>query len=252
MAVKDVVRAGILRIHRTDFMSQKILVIDDEKDIVDLVVYNLEKAGLKTARAYDGEMALRKAASESVDMVILDVMLPGMDGWEVLKKLRGQEKTASTPILMLTAKGDETEKVLGLELGADDYLTKPFSSKELVARARALLRRRGGPAEVAAPKARLDFEDLEVDPDSFEVRVGKTAKKEVALTAKEFQLLHYMASRPGRVVTRELLLDEIWNMDSDVETRTVDVHMRRLRKKLGATASHLKTVRGVGYKFSER
>jgi DNA-binding response OmpR family regulator len=179
-------------------------------------------------------------------------MLPGMDGWEVLKRLRAQEKTASTPILMLTAKGDETEKVLGLELGADDYLTKPFSSKELVARARALLRRRGGPAEATQPKARLDFEDLEVDPDSFEVRIGKANKKEVALTAKEFQLLHYMAARPGRVITRELLLDEIWNMDSDVETRTVDVHMRRLRKKLGPTAVHLKTVRGVGYKFSER
>ena len=229
-------------------MAQKILIIDDEKDIVDLVAYNLEKAGMKTSRAYDGESALRKAASDAVDLVILDVMLPGMDGWEVLKKMRGMDKTAATPILMLTAKGDETEKILGLELGADDYLTKPFSPKELVARVRALLRRSQSEPSLS-DKAHLEFEDLQIDPGSFEVHVGKGAKKEVALTAKEFQLLHYMASRTGRVVTRELLLDEIWNMDSDVETRTVDVHMRRLRKKLGPAARHLKTVRGVGYKF---
>ena len=232
-------------------MSSKVLIIDDEKDIVDLVAYNLEKAGMKTSRAYDGEMALRKASSDQVDLIILDVMLPGMDGWEVLKKMRAMEKTALCPIIMLTAKGDETEKVLGLELGADDYLTKPFSPKELVARVRALLRRSQPGAEAGA-KARLEFEDLEVDQDSFEVRIGKAAKKEVSLTAKEFQLLHYMASRPGRVITRELLLDEIWHMDSDVETRTVDVHMRRLRKKLAGSAGHLKTVRGVGYKFSEK
>ena len=228
-------------------MSQKILVVDDEKDIVDLVAYNLEKSGLKTTRAYDGEMALRKAESDGADLVVLDVMLPGMDGWEVLKRLRASGRHASTPILMLTAKGDETEKVLGLELGADDYLTKPFSPKELVARVRALLRRSQG--AVDAPMASLQFEGLEIDPAQFQVRVGKS-KKEVELTAKEFQLLHYLASRPGRVATRETLLDEVWKVDSDVETRTVDVHMRRLRKKLGPAAAHLKTLRGVGYKFS--
>jgi two-component system alkaline phosphatase synthesis response regulator PhoP len=234
-------------------MTPKVLVVDDEKDIVDLVAYNLEKAGMKIIRAYDGEMALRKASSDGADLVILDVMLPGMDGWEVLKRLRADARTAQVPILMLTAKGDETEKVLGLELGADDYLTKPFSPKELAARVRALLRRRQSGAPEDAPKARLEFEDLVVDPDSFEIRAGKgSAKKEIALTAKEFQLLHYLASRPSRVATREILLEEIWNMDTDVETRTVDVHMRRLRKKLGASAGHLKTVRGVGYKFSER
>jgi two-component system alkaline phosphatase synthesis response regulator PhoP len=234
-------------------MTPKVLVVDDEKDIVDLVAYNLEKAGMKVSRAYDGEMALRKAASDACDLVILDVMLPGMDGWEVLKRLRGDTRTATLPILMLTARGDETEKVLGLELGADDYLTKPFSPKELAARVRALLRRRQGGEQEHPAKLRLEFDDLSVDPDSYEIRIGKgAAKKEVALTAKEFQLLHYLASRPGRVATREILLEEIWNMDTDVETRTVDVHMRRLRKKLGSAATHLKTVRGVGYKFSER
>lgn len=232
-------------------MSQKVLIIDDEKDIVDLVAYNLEKAGIKTSRAYDGETGLRKVSTDAVDLVLLDVMLPGMDGWEVLKKMRGMDKTAATPIIMLTAKGDETEKVLGLELGADDYLTKPFSPKELVARVRALLRR-SQPDLAQNAKAHLKFEDLEIDSGSFEVRVGKALKKEVVLTAKEFQLLHYMASRSGRVITREMLLDEIWNMDSDVETRTVDVHMRRLREKLGVSAEYLKTVRGVGYKFSEK
>jgi two-component system alkaline phosphatase synthesis response regulator PhoP len=232
-------------------MASKILVVDDEKDIVDLLAYNLEKAGMKALRAYDGEMALRRAAAEAPDLVILDVMLPGMDGWEVLKRLRAGKAGAGIPVLMLTARGDETDKVLGLELGADDYLTKPFSPKELVARVRALMRRRQGGAETA-PKAQLEFADLKVNPDSFEVHIGKGAKKEVTLTAKEFQLLHYLASRPGRVITRDLLLDEIWNMDSDIETRTVDVHMRRLRKKLGKSAAHLKTVRGVGYKFSEK
>ncbi len=227
----------------------KILIVDDEKDLVDLVSYNVEKSGLKAARAYDGEMALRKAAAEAVDLVVLDLMLPGMDGWEVLKRLRATERHAHTPVIMLTAKGEESDKVLGLEMGADDYLTKPFSPKELVARVRALLRRTHAGAPEGEAKA-LSFGDLEIDPASFEVRSGKAPMREIQLTAKEFQLLHYLASRPGRVLKRDLLLDQIWNMDADVETRTVDVHMRRLRKKLGPAAGHLKTVRGVGYKFS--
>ncbi len=228
-------------------MGLKILIVDDEQDIVDLVGYNLEKAGYKTLRAYDGEAGLKKALGESPDLVVLDVMLPGLDGWEVCKRIRSNEKTARLPVMMLTAKGDETEKILGLELGADDYLTKPFSPKELVARVRALLRR-AAKAPVTADKGgeKVLFDSLEIDPSSHEVRVKK---KLVELTAKEFQLLHYFALRPNRVVTRDTLLEEIWHMDSEVETRTVDVHMRRLREKLGPAASHLKTVRGVGYKF---
>jgi two-component system alkaline phosphatase synthesis response regulator PhoP len=228
-------------------MSDKILVVDDEKDLVDLVAYNLEKAGFRAIRAYDGEAALKKIQAEGAEAVVLDVMLPLLDGWEVLKRLRAEPRTAKVPVLMLTARGEETDKVLGLELGADDYLTKPFSPRELVARVKALLRR----SKPAAPAASLSgpplrFEGLELDPSAHEVRVkGKL----VELTAREFQLLHYFGQRPGRVLTREMLLEELWQMDPDVETRTVDVHMRRLRQKLGPAQSMLQTVRGVGYKF---
>jgi phosphate regulon transcriptional regulator PhoB len=229
-------------------MSEKILVVDDEKDLVDLVVYNLEKAGYRTLRAHDGETAVRKAQAEGADVVVLDVMLPELDGWEVLKRLRADAKTAKVPVMMLTARGEETDKVLGLELGADDYLTKPFSPRELVARVKALLRRaRPGQSSAVAPGPSMHFEGLDIDPSAHEVRVKK---KSVELTAREFQLLAYFAARPGRVVTRELLLEELWKMDPDVETRTVDVHVRRLRQKLGTAAAMIKTVRGVGYKFA--
>lgn len=229
-------------------MNEKILVVDDEKDLVDLVCYNLEKAGFRTLRAYDGEAALRKAQTEGPDAVVLDLMLPLMDGWELLKRLRADPRHQKLPVLMLTARGEETDKVLGLELGADDYLTKPFSPRELVARVRALLRRsRPGAPPDAGSGPSLSFEGLEIDPAAHEVRVKK---KLVELTAREFQLLAYFAARPGRVVTRDLLLEELWQMDPDVETRTVDVHMRRLRQKLGPLAGVLKTVRGVGYKFT--
>jgi DNA-binding response OmpR family regulator len=229
-------------------MSQKILVVDDEKDLVDLVCYNLEKAGYKTLRAYDGEAAVRKAQSDAPDALVLDLMLPLLDGWEVLKRLRADGRLAKLPVVLLTARGEETDKVLGLELGADDYLTKPFSPRELVARVRALLRRSRPAAPAASTEGpAMAFDGLEIDPGSHEVRVKK---KLVELTAREFQLLAYFAARPGRVVTRDLLLEELWQMDPDVETRTVDVHMRRLRQKLGPVAAMLKTVRGVGYKFS--
>lgn len=228
-------------------MSDKILVVDDEKDLVDLVSYNLEKAGFRAIRAHDGEAALKKMQAEGAEAVVLDVMLPLLDGWEVLKRLRADPRTAKVPVLMLTARGEETDKVLGLELGADDYLTKPFSPRELVARVKALLRRSKPSApSVALSGPALRFDGLELDPSAHEVRVrGKL----VELTAREFQLLHYFGQRPGRVLTREMLLEELWQMDPDVETRTVDVHMRRLRQKLGAAQSMLQTVRGVGYKF---
>lgn len=229
-------------------MDSKILVVDDEKDLVDLVCYNLEKAGYRTLRAYDGETALRRAIADAPDALVLDVMLPQMDGWEVLKRLRAVAHGAKLPVLLLTARGEETDKVLGLELGADDYLTKPFSPRELVARVRALLRRsRPVAAATVLEGPAMRFDGLEIDPASHEVRVKRAA---VELTAREFQLLAYLAARPGRVVTRELLLEELWRMDPDVETRTVDVHMRRLRQKLGSAAALLKTVRGVGYKFA--
>lgn len=227
-------------------MAKKILVVDDEKDIVDLVAYNLEKAGYKVLRAYDGAAALRKAQEEAPDLLVLDLMLPGLDGLEVCRRLKAADKTARIPVLMLTAKGEESDKVVGLELGADDYVTKPFSPKELVARVKALLRR-SAQDEVASHAEHRVFGILEIDTAKHEALVRK---KPIELTAKEFQLLNFFLQRPNRVVQRELLLEEVWDMEADVETRTVDVHMRRLRKKLGPAAGLLKTVRGVGYKFS--
>jgi phosphate regulon transcriptional regulator PhoB len=226
-------------------MSQTILVVDDEKDLVDLVAYNLTKAGYKVERAYDGPSALRLAAGRAPQLIILDLMLPGMDGLEVCRKLRSEPKSRTLPILMLTAKGEETDKVVGLEMGADDYLTKPFSPRELVARVRALLRR-GQSQEASESSSRYQFAKLEVDSESHEVKVKG---KPVELTAKEFKLLLYLCSRPGRVLSRELLLEQVWDMDTDVETRTVDVHVRRLREKLGGAADYIQTLRGVGYKF---
>jgi DNA-binding response OmpR family regulator len=227
-------------------MPKNILVVDDEEDIAELVCVNLEKDGFRTRWALDGRTGLDLALTKWADLIILDVMMPRMDGWEVCKNLRADPRTAATPIVMLTAKGEESDKVLGLELGADDYLAKPFSPRELVARIRALLRRTSRESQGAA-KAQLKYGSLEIDSVSYEVKVKGKA---VALTAKEFQLLYFLANRPNRVITREILMDEVWSMDSDVETRTVDVHMRRLRKKLGKAAGHLQTVRSVGYKFS--
>jgi DNA-binding response OmpR family regulator len=227
-------------------MPKNILVVDDEEDIAELVCVNLEKDGFRTRRAHDGKAGLDMALTKWADLIILDVMMPQMDGWEVCKNLRADPRTAATPIMMLTAKDEESDKVLGLELGADDYLAKPFSPRELVARARALLRRVSRESQGAA-KAQLKYGSLEIDSVSYEIKVKGKA---VALTAKEFQLLYFLANRPNRVITREILMDEVWSMDSDVETRTVDVHMRRLRKKLGKAAAHLQTVRSVGYKFS--
>lgn len=229
-------------------MSDTILIVDDEKDIVDLLSYNLAKAGYRVEKAYDGAEALRLAQARAPQLVILDLMLPGMDGLEVCRRMRGEARMRSVPILMLTAKSEETDKVVGLEVGADDYLTKPFSPREMVARVRALLRRsRPGEAQ-REDSARFEVPGLSLDESRHEVLVKS---KPVELTAKEFSLLAYLGSRPGRVVTRDTLLDQVWGMDSDVETRTVDVHMRRLREKLGPAAQYLGTVRGVGYKFKE-
>jgi phosphate regulon transcriptional regulator PhoB len=229
-------------------VSDTILIVDDEKDIVDLLSYNLAKAGYRVEKAYDGAEALRLAQARAPQLVILDLMLPGMDGLEVCRRMRGEARMRSVPILMLTAKSEETDKVVGLEVGADDYLTKPFSPREMVARVRALLRRsRPGEAQ-REDSARFEVPGLSLDESRHEVLVKS---KPVELTAKEFSLLAYLGSRPGRVVTRDTLLDQVWGMDSDVETRTVDVHMRRLREKLGPAAQYLGTVRGVGYKFKE-
>ncbi len=227
-------------------MKPKVLVVDDEPDALELIEFNLKGAGFEVATAADGKEALAKARHSTPALIILDVMLPEVDGLEVCKTLRRDPATAAIPIIMLTAKATEIDRVLGLELGADDYVTKPFSPRELVLRAKAMLRR--GKA-VEPRNERLDLGDLQIDVPRHEVRVGGKA---VILTATEFKLLTVLAERRGRVQSREKLLRDVWEYDSLIDTRTVDTHMRRLRDKLGRAARYLDTVRGVGYRLIEQ
>lgn len=222
----------------------EILIIEDEKDIAETLEYSLKKEGYRVARAHDGLNGLTKAEEKHPALILLDLMLPGLDGLEICRRLKKNPQTANIPIIMLTAKSEESDKLVGLELGADDYVTKPFSLKEVVARVKTILRRHEKP--LPPPQTILKFKDLEIDPEKHEVRSGG---KNVELTAKEFQLLYYLASNPGRVFGRDRLLDAVWGIEVAIETRTVDVHMRRLREKLGKAGKHLTTIRGVGYKF---
>jgi two-component system phosphate regulon response regulator PhoB len=226
-------------------MKPRILVVDDEPDAVDLVAFNLRQAGWDVTTAGDGAEALAKARTQVPALIVLDIMLPEMDGLEVCKSLRRDPATAAIPIILLTARAGEVDRVLGLELGADDYLTKPFSPRELVLRIRKLLQRHD-PA--FSPRERLVFGDLTLDQPRHLV----TWKGEpIDLTATEFRLLTVLAERAGRVQSRDSLLRDVWNYDNLIDTRTVDTHMRRLREKLGPAAKHLDTVRGVGYRFIE-
>lgn len=225
----------------------KILVVDDEPDVVELVTFNLRKAGFEVIAASDGAAALRSARLELPDLIVLDLMLPEVDGLEVCKLLRRDPATAGVPIILLTAKAAEIDRVLGLELGADDYVTKPFSPRELVLRVKKLVeRRRHADAEVKAEQLRVG--DLCVDIPRHMVSVGG---EQVDLTATEFKLLCTLMQRRGRVQTRDQLLQDVWQYDNVIDTRTVDTHMRRLRDKLGSAARYIDTVRGVGYRFHE-
>ena len=225
-------------------MAETVLIVDDEQDVLDLLVYNLQKAGYKTATARDGAAALQKARDEVPSLVILDLMLPQLDGTEVCRQLRADSKTGHIPIIMLTAKAEEVDRVVGLELGADDYVTKPFSPREMVLRVKTVLRRAGGKS---APVEVLKFDELIVD-------IGKHAVshkgKPIELTVTEFKLLATLMERRGRVQSRDRLLTDVWGYEGDVDTRTVDTHMRRLREKLGRAADYVETVRGVGYRFT--
>jgi DNA-binding response OmpR family regulator len=226
-------------------VKPKILVVDDEPEAVELLDFNLRQAGYAVTTAGDGAEALKKARTQSPDMIVLDVMLPEMDGFEICKSLRLDSATAKIPIIMLTAKAAEIDRVLGLELGADDYLTKPFSPRELLLRIKKILAR-GLPAE--KPREQMRFGDLVIDlPRHLASWKGKT----IELTATEFKLLTTLAQRAGRVQSRDQLLRDVWEYDSLIDTRTVDTHMRRLREKLGPASRHLDTVRGVGYRFME-
>lgn len=226
-------------------MKEKILVVDDEKDIVKMLEYNLKKEGFRTITASDGEDALDLATRDRPDLIVLDLMLSGVDGLEVCKTLKKDSKTAGIPIIMLTAKTQETDKIVGLELGADDYVTKPFSPRELIARIKAVLRR--AKEKEKLPEV-LRIGKLAIDFAKISVTLGA---KPIELTAKEFELLTTLIKVRGRVLSRDYLLDTIWGYDHalEIQTRTVDVHIRTLRKKLKTEAKRIVTVKNYGYRF---
>jgi len=236
--------------HTVDMVSKsevrtKILVVDDEPEAVELVEFNLKQAGFTVATAADGAEALNKARATPPDLIVLDLMLPEIGGLEVCKMLRRDPATAGVPIIMLTARAAEIDRVVGLEIGADDYVTKPFSPRELVLRIKKLLQRGQASAE---EQGTLRFGDLVIDGPRHLVSWRGNS---IELTATEFKLLTVLAQRRGRVQSREQLLRDVWEYNSLVDTRTVDTHMRRLREKLGPAAKFLDTVRGVGYRFVE-
>ncbi|MEK7280712.1 MAG: response regulator transcription factor [Nitrospirota bacterium] len=223
--------------------NKRILIIEDEQDIVRLLTHYLQKEGYTLQTATDGVSGLQLARKDIPHLIILDLMLPEMEGLEVCKRLRMDHKTSALPIIMLTAKGEESDKIIGLELGADDYITKPFSPKELVARVKALLRRSERRDE--EPPS-YTYGPLELNLESHDVKIDG---KEVHLRAKEFDLLVQLLKNKGRVLTREVLLDTVWGYDSDVTTRTVDVHIRRLREKIPFLNDAIVTVKSYGYKL---
>jgi two-component system alkaline phosphatase synthesis response regulator PhoP len=228
---------------------QKILVVEDEETIVTLIKFNLEKAGYKVVTAFDGLEALRLIEQERPDLILLDLMLPGMDGMEVLKQVR-QDKN-NTPVMMLTARGEELDKILGLELGADDYLTKPFSPREVVARVKAILRRSRGNMNQAAEEEVIKLGELTIQPESYQAYYRDQL---LELTPKEFELLLYLVRNKGRVLTREQLLNNVWNYDFMGDSRIVDVHISHLRDKIEEDSrqpKYIKTIRGLGYKLEE-
>jgi DNA-binding response OmpR family regulator len=226
---------------------KKILIVEDEQDILQLITLYLEKEGFRTVSAKTGAEGLRQVKQEKPDLVVLDLMLPEIDGLEVCKRLRSSPDTAMLPIIMLTAKAEESDTVIGLELGADDYVTKPFSPKTLVARVKALFRRLERKPDESPAQYR--YGDLVMDLARHEVRVKNI---EVPLTAKEFGLLEHLLRNPGRVLTRDVLLSTIWGYDYYGTTRTVDVHIRRLKQKLPSLSDAIMSVKSMGYKLKEQ
>ena len=224
--------------------GKTVLIVEDERDVVDPLALNLRKAGFSISMAMDGAAGLQKARSEKPAFIILDLMLPKMPGLEVCKILKGDPATRQIPIMMLTAKAEEIDRVVGLEFGADDYVTKPFSPREMILRIKAILRRAEGPAEDES----LSAGSIVIDPARHEVSVNG---KRVSLTSLEFKLLRTLMQRRGRVQTRDRLLNDVWGYESVIDTRTVDTHVRRLRKKLGKVADAIESVRGFGYRLRE-
>lgn len=227
--------------------NTKVLVVDDDLHIVELIKLYLEKEGFTVITANNGKVAIDKFKSEAPDIMILDVMMPETDGWDVCREIR---KSSNTPIIMLTAKGETFDKVLGLELGADDYMVKPFETKELIARVKAVLRR--SEANGSAKQEEINFTNLSINISNYELKIND---KIMEIPPKELELLYFLASHPNRVFTREQLLEEVWGFDYFGDSRTVDVHIKRLREKLELVKDadwQLKTVWGVGYKFEAR
>ena len=227
-------------------MKERILVVDDEDNIVKLVTFNLAKEGFETMAAYDGNQAWEMIARNQPDLVVLDRMLPGIDGFSLLKQLRQQGQ--NLPVIMLTARGEELDRVLGLELGCDDYVSKPFSPRELVARVKAVLRRVKERSEAAS--AEITIDNLSINFEQYEVRISGRV---LSLTPKEYELLAFMVKNRGRVLSRELLLDRVWDYAYEGDTRIVDVHISHLREKIEKDPKNpvfIKTVRGVGYRFA--
>ena len=225
-------------------MSQKIYIVEDEPDIRETLKYNFSNEGFKVFTAPNGEEALSNIKKVLPDVLILDLMLPGVSGLDVCKSIRADDDIRDMSIIMLTAKGEEIDRVIGFELGADDYVTKPFSVRELILRVKVLLKKQ---RESLVENKLVTFGPIRIDLDAHELKIND---KEIVLTALEFKLLQHLVKRKGRVQTREQLLGDVWGYSSEVTTRTVDTHIKRLREKLGNTSDYIQTIRGVGYRFS--
>ncbi len=226
----------------------KILAIEDDRDIAELLEFNLQQEKFNVTICENGKAGLVMAQEMNPELIILDLMLPDMDGLEVCRNLKTTEKTKHIPIIMLTAKSEEVDRIVGFEVGADDYITKPFSTRELILRVRAILRRAGSARKNEEVNKIFQFGILTVDPQKFKVSVGNS---DIKMTALEFRLLQYLYQSQGRVASRDMLLDQVWGYDAILTTRTVDTHIKRLREKLGDAGAYIETVRGVGYRFRE-
>jgi len=227
---------------------EKVMIIEDEPDILEMIEYNLVREGYKTCSALDGESGIRLIAQENPDIVLLDLMLPGLNGIEVCRQVKADSMTRHIPVIMVTAKGEESDILLGLGIGADDYVTKPFRPKELIARVNAVLRR-GQIKEEHRAKERIALDGVVIDPGRHEIHVDD---RSVFFTATEFKILHFLASNPGRVFTRESLLSTVLGEDALVIDRNIDVHIQAVRKKLGTHRSLVETIRGVGYRLKDK
>lgn len=225
-------------------MTQKIYIVEDEPDIRETLKYNFSNEGFEVFTAPDGEEALSNIKKVLPDVLILDLMLPGVSGLDVCKSIRADDDIRDMSIIMLTAKGEEIDRVIGFELGADDYVTKPFSVRELILRVKVLLKKQ---RESLVENKLVTFGPIRIDLDAHELKIND---KEIVLTALEFKLLQHLVKRKGRVQTREQLLGDVWGYSAEVTTRTVDTHIKRLREKLGNTSDYIQTIRGVGYRFS--